>query len=645
LCPLIARAEQARTVFDYSLEELMNIEVVSVAKSKQKLSKAAASIFVLNQEDIRRSGANSIPELLRLVPGVQVARIDASKWAVSIRGFNSRFASKLLVMIDGRSIYNQQFSGVRWEQHNVPLQDIERIEVIRGPGGSLWGANAVNGVINIITKQASETQGGLLLAGTGSHEQNGMLRYGGNINDRGHYRVYTKYQASDPFDTAAGNDAYDEWDVLQGGFRADWASSAKDKFTLVGDSYSGKTRQSVITTSLTPPGNSIVQDDVDIEGTNLVFNWRHQSSKSSQWLLKTYVDQVQRNEVILINEEITYEIDLQHDFQIGKLHHITWGAGYRRVDDENINSFTVSLAPTNRSTDLYSLFIQDEYRLANDMQLTIGSKFEHNDFTGYEVQPSARLLWDFDEYQTFWGSLSRDVSTPSRALSDARINVTATAGPVLVSNIGNNNLESEEVISLEFGYRLQFEKKLTLDSVLFYNRYDNLVSQEANAVIFETNPSPPHTLISTTYGNKLQGDGYGVEFDIRWQVTRDWRLLFGYSILRLALELDADSTDTISVNTIEGRSPRQQAQLRSSIQLFSDWEFDVAVYYVDELSSLNVDAYTRVDLRLGRQLYKNLDVSLVVQNLQDKRHAEFVPVDLRNSEVPRMLYGQLIWQF
>ncbi len=486
-----------------SIEELMNVEIFSAAKKTQKLFDTPAAAFVITREDIRRSGATSVPEVLRIVPGVEVAQISASEWAISIRGFNDRFASKLLVLIDGRSVYTPLFSGVYWgPQDTVLLEDVESIEVVRGPGGTLWGANAVNGVINIRTRQARDTQGALATVLGGNQESNAALRYGDRLGENGYYRVYAKGFRRDALRDAEGDRAHDAWDQVQGGFRADWTLSGRDELTLQGDFYDGQPDQTLTISSLTPPSAPIVEDSVDLRGGNLLFRWKRQLGADSEWILQTYYDANERREVDLDQRIDTFDIEFQHRFPWGDRQEITWGLGYRSVRDDLDGSFTVSFDPTSRRTELYSAFVQDEIRLLDHLRLTLGSKFEHNDYTGFEIQPTARLLWQVDPQQSVWGAVSRAVRTPSRSDSDIRINLAGIPGtpPTLLSIFGNEDLDSEELLSFELGYRSEPRRDLSLDVTAFYNRYDQLINVEGSAS-FELTPPPPHVVLAQNFGN------------------------------------------------------------------------------------------------------------------------------------------------
>lgn len=397
-----------------SLEDLMNLEVTSVSKKEQKLSQTAAAIYVVTQEDIRRSGATSIPEVLRMVPGLQVARLSGSKWAITSRGFNGRFANKMLVLVDGRSVYTPTFSGVFWDVQDLLLEDVERIEVIRGPGGTLWGANAVNGVINIITKPAKETQGGFLTAGSGSEERGfGGFRYGGKLGRDIAYRLYSKYFNRSNLADMSGRNSPGGWDILRGGFRMDWKGTERDSLTLQGDIYNGHIRErnsSIV--SLVPPFRRTLDSQTGVSGGNVMALWNRTFAGGSAMRLQMYYDRTRHEDssaVITSRGEIvdSSDLDFQHRFALGKRQDIVWGIGYRFTSDSVQNTFSVAFDPNHRATHLFSTFVQDEIFIVKDrLRLTVGSKFEHNDYTGFEAQPSLRLLWTPNDRHTFWGAIS-----------------------------------------------------------------------------------------------------------------------------------------------------------------------------------------------------------------------------------------------
>ena len=647
--------EFSTELFELCIEDLIKVKVTSVSKKQQKILEAAAAIFVITQEDIRRSGAVSIPEVLRMVPGLEVAKIDSNKWAVTSRGFNGRFANKLLVLIDGRTVYTPLFSGVYWDMKDTLLNDIDRIEIIRGPGAALWGANAVNGVINIITKEAKDTQGTMVIAGTGTEEQGfGAIRYGGMIGQDTHYRVYAKYFNRDSAVHVSGEDAADKWDVFRTGFRMDCAMSDKDRLTLQGDVYNGQTGEIVVTKSFNPTDPATFDQENDIAGANLLGGWKHSISDTSNIALKVYYDYTDRSSAILEQRHDTFDIDFQHNFGLDQDHQIIWGFGYRFIRDDISNTFYSSWNPDNRDIDLLSAFVQDDITLVdNKVKLTLGSKFEHNDYTGFEIQPNARLIWTPDKHSSIWASVSRAVRTPSRTEADGRINNKAFPRGVvhpdysfLITLFGSDDYESEELLAYELGYRLQPNNQLSLDITAFLNDYSNLRTLEPGDSFAETSPAPTHITLPFTTDNKMKAEVYGMEVAINWLAIDWWRLQVAYTYLQMQLYLDEDSRDTISEDA-EGESPHNQISVRSSMYLPMDLELNLWTRYVDNLSSQDINSYVTLDVRLGWMPHKQLEVSIVGQNLFDNNRQEFKPdfIDTSPTEVERSVYGSIIWRF
>lgn len=644
-----------RDLTDLSIEELMRIEVTSVAKKEQRLSEAAAAIYVITQEDIHRSGATSIAEALRMAPGLNVARIDSNKWAISSRGFNDFFANKLLVLIDGRSVYSPLFSGVFWDVQDTLLEDVDRIEVIRGPAGTLWGANAVNGVINIITKSAKDTQGGLISAGGGNEERGfGDIRYGGKLGGDFYYRAYAKYFNRDDFVDASGNKGADGWQVGRGGFRIDWKVAPGDSLMVQGDYYDGEVGANITTTSVSPPFAIPVIGDFPISGGNILGRWKRSLSPTSSLALQLYYDRTERKSPVHREIRDMVDLEFQHNFVLGRRLEFVWGLGYRFTTDQIDASSTVSFTPSSRGDNLLNAFVQGEIALIEKrLRLTLGSKFEHNDYTGFEAQPNARLLWTPDERHTIWAAISRAVRTPARFEHTVRANLAAFPGPspscpapiCETSLFGDERFKSEELLAYELGYRAQLTHSLSLDIATFYNVYTNLRTIEPATPFFETTPFPPHLVIAVRPDNKLEGETYGVELATTWNVTDHWKLNLGYTFLKIQLHRDASSLFSAAENP-EGESPRNQFHVRSYVDLPYNLKFDAAAYYVDNLSQRNVPSYIRVDARLGWYPVKGLEVSVAAQNLFDDRHPEFGPGFLVTpTQIERSVYGKITWRF
>ena len=639
-----------------SLEELMNVEVTSATKKEQKLSTVAAAIFVITQEDIRRSGATSIPEALRLVPGLSVARVDANKWAITARGFNSFFANKLLVLMDGRSVYTPLFSGVFWDVQDTVLEDIDRIEVIRGPAGSLWGANAVNGVINIITKSAKDTQGGLLSGGGGNEERGfGEFRYGAKVGDDVYFRVYGKYFNRDNAKDTFPGPANDDWHVGRGGFRVDAGLGDKDSITVQGDYYDGKSSNKMTVTSVTPPRQSLALANPPISGGNILGRWKHIFSSRSDLELQFYYDRTERDTPLVSETRQTADIEMQHNFRPTDRYQLSWGLGYRYSGSRLKDSFTVSFDPSRHHDQLFSAFLHNEFELVKDqLRLTVGSKFEHNDYTGFEIQPNLRLTWMVNPEHTVWGAISRAVRTPAQYEHDVRATPIAVGGPsatcpfpgtCLVSVFGRDGYRSENLVAYELGYRAQLTKRLSLDVATFYNVYNDLHASQQGASFLELSPLPPHITLPFRLVNKMDGEAFGIEASARWNPTDYWKLTLGYTFLKLWLHMDKSGAP-LATSLIDGESPEHQFHFGSYLDLPYNFQFDTNVYYVSRLPNIDVPDYTRVDLRLGYQPIKNLELSLGVQNLFGPPHREFNSNFMGfATKTERSIYGKFTWRF
>ncbi|BAO44105.1 TonB-dependent receptor plug domain-containing protein [Thiolapillus brandeum] len=658
--------EPIENFMDMPLADLLSMEVTSVSKKKQRLDETAAAIFVITQEDIRRSGVTSIPEALRLAPGLQVAHIDANKWAISSRGFNNQFANKLLVMIDGRTVYTPTFSGVYWDVQDTLLEDIDRIEVIRGPGAAVWGANAVNGVINIITRNAGQTEGGLVSLAAGNQEKAlAGFRYGTGIGDQAAARIYVKYTDRDAswFPSMDG-EGDDGWQSLRAGFRADGELSQRDLWTIQGDMYDTDQNQTVLEwKDPSLPENAIyapfyavpwVKDTVDSSGWNLLARWERNASTGSNTQLQIYLDHTDRSEMILDQTHDTLDIDFQQQLSPLSAHDLIWGLGYRRIRDDFDNTFLGAMNPERSTRDLYSAFVQDEIVLSpQQWRLILGSKFEHNDYTGFEVQPSIRMLWTPDSHNTFWGAVSRAVRTPSRLERGSRM-VSIIVPPIppyvpqptVVHSLGNENFDSEKMLAYELGYRTHPRENISLDLALFYNDYDDLRSFEA--------VQPQDLLSDVTFDNKLSSNSYGLELVLDWWPLDWWRLQASYSYLRVSVSPDKNSVDPDSNNPLsEGSSPDHQLTVRSMMDLRDDLSLDLWASYVDELSRTayslkdsSVPAYTSFNARLAWTPARNIELSLVGQNLFDDHHPEFIGENfLTPTEVKRSWHIQMRWDF
>jgi iron complex outermembrane recepter protein len=590
-----------------SLEQLGDIEVTSVSRKPEKQFHAAAAVHVITQDDIRRSGATSIPDVLRLSPGVEVARVNANQWAVGIRGFGSRLSRAVLVLIDGRAVYNPLFAGTYWEVQDTMLEDIERIEVVRGPGGALWGANAVNGVINIITRSAKETQGGLVTAGGGSEERGfGSVRYGGRIGPKAHYRVYGKYFDRDASFRAAGGDR-DMWHMGQSGFRSDWALSGTDALTVQGDLYRGRAGQ-----------NAAAESYSNLFGANVLSRWTRSFDETSSISLQAYYDRTDRHDPGLIERRNTGDIDFQHRFPLPGRQELTWGAGYRATADQTEGSSFTFFDPPNKVLQTYSLFLQDVIQvIPNRLSTILGSKFENNDYSGLEWQPSARIVGMVTDRQTLWAAVSRAVRTPSRLERDLSVSGLADG----------SGFDSEKVIAYEAGYRATPVSWLSYDLAGYYNDHHDLLSLE---------PGTPIRL-----ANGMKGYSQGIGLSTTAQALSWWRLRVAYTLLDLNLRRKNGSGDPVTEAGTEGASPQHIVVLHSLMNLPGNVEVDPLVRYVSALPAQNTPEYKEMDLRIAWKPVSGLEVSVVGQNLFHRRHREFGQA----FEVQRGVYGKVSWSW
>jgi iron complex outermembrane receptor protein len=640
---------------DLSLEDLMNVEVSSVSKKKESIADAPAAVTVIDQDTIARSGFSTIPDLLRLVPGMDVARINSSTWAVSARGLNDQFADDLLVLQDGRTLYTPADAGVFWNTVDYVLQDLDRIEVIRGPGATLWGSNAVNGVVNITSKDARDTQG-WLISGLGSNDDSDVVaRYGGKISDDTFYRVYFKgkYNNGLPDTTASlqHTDTTDNWYSGRGGFRIDKHAGDEDTFTFQGDLANSQLRQPTAVPVATPPfSQNTVWDGSDTTG-NLLGRWTHRVNADSDFSLQVYYDYLGIPQGPEDFNQNTFDVDFNDRFNLSGRNAITWGAGYRAYQAHSNSSNLEEFLPSNQFRNLYSCFLQDKITVLPDrLFLTLGSKLEHNDFTGFELDPSARLLWTPNKQNSVWAAISRATVSPS--LADTGVQGTlarfavpnGTGGflPAAATVSGSPNFDSEKLVSYEVGYRVQPTNRVSIDLSTYYNNYTSLRSIESGAM------QPGSTVIfPSTLGNGIHGDTYGGEIAVNVQMTEKWRLAASYSLLHATFEPVPGSTDTTTAAVYEGSSPRNQAQLHSYLDITRRLHFNAGIYFTGSIPEFNVPAFVSTDLNVMWEPKDGVEMTVGVINLIDNRHPEFGVTAGQGfaDEVPRTFYTQVSYSF
>lgn len=617
-------ASDVQQLKDLSIEELSNIEITSVSKRDEKLSDAPTSVFVITSEDIRRSGATSLPEALRLAPNLQVARVSANEYAISARGFNGTAANKLLVLIDGRSVYSPLFSGVFWDVQNVMIEDIERIEVISGSGGTLWGVNAVNGVINVITRSAAQTEGGLVAVGGGNQEDRASLRYGGKLGEDLNFRVYATHFDMQDTETQSGETKDDSAHQSQVGFRADWQRDA-DSVMVKGDAYTGREGQP-------PPGSisisgvTLALGEINVTGANMISRWEHSWEGFGALSAQAYYDHTERS-VPPTFEDSQGIVDLELQYSANPIgaHTTVWGGEYRYGMDRVTNSQYIALLPANLDQAWASLFAQDEIALLDGLRLTLGARTEHNDYTGTEFLPTARLAWNWAPNEMLWAAASRTDRAPSRLDHDTFV---PGQPPYLLR--GGPNVLAETADDYEIGYRGQITPAASFSATVYHTIYDRLRTEQID---------PSFTYLY--YGNGIQGTTSGIELWGSYQVTPIWRLNAGFNRLRQELKLTPYSIDIGTLESDEGANPSRWGILRSSLNLGPRTELDLTLRYVDALAQPVVPSYTALDLRLGWQLRSNVDLSIVGQNLLGAGHGEFTDITTR-TDLKRAVFVKVV---
>jgi iron complex outermembrane recepter protein len=631
LAPVAAHAQQD-DLTRLSLADLMNVELTSVSRKEQPLSRTAAAAYVITQEDIRRSGARTVGDALRLAPGFSVAQLDANSWAIGSRGFSGLYASKLLVLVDGRTVYTPLWAGVHWEMLNLLLDDIERIEVIRGPGGTSWGANAVNGVVNIITKTADATRGGLVHGGVaGAQDRDGNVRYGAALGDKVNFRVFgrTLRRASEEF---AGVSSPAHGAIEVGGGRVDWNRSDIESFSVNAMVQSGRTSETVST----PAGFTTEAGDFD--ESNVVVSWSRKPSSRSDTSVQFFFDTYSFGGTA--NKSQVADIDARHRQALGNRHEVVFGAGFRRWE----NSMFGFRPETERSR-IVQAFIQDEIELASGLYLTPGSKFEHNDYTGFEFQPTTRLLWHPVERHVLWAAASRAVRTPSRVNRGAHIEVALPLPSGVVMPIelnGNPDMESERMRGFEAGYRVQFGTA-SLDVAAFRNAYDRLQSAEPVGMSFLPNGIP---MMQLTIGNGVEGDTKGVEVVGTWSPATWVRFTGNYTRLALEVRPSVGSHDVFATQMENSTAPRQQVHGRVYVDLPYRLDASALVWRVGALEGVPVDAYTRLDLRLGWEATRRIELALGAQNLLRDESPEYFELTGAQA-LPNQpaAFGEVKWRF
>jgi len=610
-----------------SIEELANVDISSVSKIDQPLSEAPAAIYVITREEILRSGATRLAEILRLAPNLQVAQVTASSFAISARGFNGTAAAKLLVLVDGRSIYSSFFSGVFWDVHDVPPQTIDRIEVISGPGATLWGANAVNGVINIVTRSSADPPGAVVEANAGGRERRVAAHVSGRLSDSLSLRLYLESASHDDDVTAVGRDARDAWRQAQGGFRLDWNAS-NDLVTVQGDIYGGAQRQ-----TLGP--------DQRVSGHNLLARWTRELEGGSTLRVQAYYDDLERTKAGFFGDDVhTYDVELQHSFTLGR-HAVVWGGGYRRTKDRfpivpgnPSTPLTQFFQPESRALHLANAFVQDTVTLSPALRLTLGVKVEDDPYVDAELLPSARLSWQASDTTLLWAAVSRAVRAPSRLDRD----FFQTSGRLII--LAPGRFQPESLIAYELGYRGRPTPRTSLSISAFYNVYDDLRTFEA----------PAGRSFPVTIANAMEGETWGVEAWGSFQAADWWRLSAGGNWLREDLRFKPGARGLGGLQSA-GNDPEHQLSLRSAMTLPHGLAFDLHLRRVGSLPAPASPAYTELNGRLAWAVTEAVELSLAGFNLLHAHHPEFgvarssVQLGASGVETARSVVLAARWRF
>jgi iron complex outermembrane receptor protein len=639
---------RAQKLKSLTLQQLGEVEVTTQSKEPTQLWATPAAIYVLTGEDIRRSGVTNIPDALRLIPGVNVARVNGSRnWAVGIRGFADQFSKYVLVLIDGRSVYTPLFGGVLWTANNVMLEDIDRIEVIRGPGGTIWGADAVNGIINIITKHSQDTKGTLLAAGGGNVDQNTEDARYGSESKNWTWRTNAFGFVRSPELHVDGQPEYDWSRFGQVGFRADLANKAA-QLTFQGNAYWGKFGDAQALSTYSPPTNFISYQSTNVSGGNLRAQLRRQFSNGSDIYSQSFWSHEHRIGSNFGEDRDTFDIDFLHRLAATQRQQFTYGLGLRLSPSTVTQTIpTDTFDPARKTDSIYSAFLQEELRLVpGKLSLTLGSKLEHNNYTGFEYQPNARLLFTPTNRFSAWASVSRAVRTPDRVDEDIHVDILAVSSPLIFARVlGNHDLHAERLVAYEGGLRALIHPRFYISAAGFYNAYRNLIAQGSPIITAgPTPPFPPATFLFTfQYTNGIHGTTDGAEISPDWQATSFWHLRAGYSYLNIDLNDEPGFNDAVTLKSLRGSSPTHQAFLQSEINLPDHLEFDQSFRYVDSLPAQSVRAYTTADARIGWNPTKNLNFSVAGQNLFQPHHAEFGIDPPPAVLIKRGFYAKLVW--
>jgi len=640
----VPSGEDPNSLKALSLEELSKIELTTVSKEATDAFKTPAAINILTRQDIARSGARNIPDLLRLIPGVEVAQISSNKWAIGIRGFEGYLSKAVLVMIDGRSVYTPLFAGVYWEMQDTLVEDIDRIEIIRGPGGTIWGANAVNGVINILTINAKDTRGSLVTAGAGNVEQGFLGARVGMGNQNLAYRFWGKgFMRDSQYHADGGN--FDDWRRGQAGFRMDWNPTIRDRLAVSGGAYWTKAGSRLAVSSYSPPAIVNVEGDVDLSGQNIVLEWNRSFQSGSDIQIRSYFDRTDRNDLNYREVRNTVDFDFIHHVP-RRWNDFIWGAGVHVSPSEFFQTVpTVDFTPARNTYSIYSGFGQDTISLVpNRLSATLGTKLEHNSFSGFEIQPSLRLAWTPNDQQTIWAAVTRAVRTPSRL--EEGFHFTALAAPTVplyLRLIGDGQFQSENLNGYELGARAFIKGRTIISVAGFYNRYDNLLSVENQPPSPEATPEPAHFILPLYFRNGINAETKGVEVTALWDTGSWWRLRPSYSYIHLNASRDASSDDASTEKQLEGDSPQHKVVVQSFLTLSRSLTLDLTYRYVSSIPDQKVPAYSTGDIHIAKKIGREFEVSAAGRNLLQPHHPEYGGLPGGLIEIRRSAYLKLAW--
>lgn len=655
-CSALCAQDSTLALMDFSLQELSELQITIASKKEEKLLQTAAAVYVMTRDEIMRTGATNIPEVLRYIPGFQVASIDANKWAISTRGFIGRFSNKLLVLIDGRTVYTPIFSGVFWSMQDIVLEDIDRIEVIRGPGATLWGANAVNGIINIVTRHASETQGGLIAAYAGSEEKtSAVLRYGGKFSDNNFVRGFAKYSNHDPAVYTDGSRAADGWDVLHGGIRADLGKFPGNPITFQADIYTGRLGHTMNVVRVDPPRMEVFDYRGNMLGWNALLRSQTIFKDASVLTIQSYFDYLYKDEYIVKGRLATFDVDIDYLFDLGSRHQIHFGSGYRNVHHHYDESFVMSISQNVFNQDQISAFLQDDIQLIkNRLRLTVGSKFEHHYYTGFEFQPNIRAAYTPSENHSLWMAVSKAVRTPSVAEVEGRHiayydSSTFFSTPVLYGFEGNPDFGSEILYAFEAGYRFCPKSSLLLDISAFYNSYDHLASAKLGSIVPDPSPNTQYIIFYTLSDNKIAGSIYGVEWLLDWHLNRHIRLQLSHTMSQADMHTFGDGTILYvdQVANIEGQIPAHFGFIRTIYNLSNSLNLNIGIRFMDDLPELGIENYVEMDANVIWQVNNQMSINLSAKNLLNSSHLEFIPelYYTLHTMIQRSVYAKVMWSF